>query len=196
MIMHAETPYARVRTLKKKEFGIWTVETPKDRPRQIFARCGGCMKINDVTTNFFTSVIEKGKCAYGMSGCAACKFCMRSFNGQKFDGWRFEFSLCYGGKTTFVDQMKTLLKVFAKHKDDSFYVYGIHDPRNFDALGIMKNFFGGATMNIATDPGGTFQLRGAMTSAYQDSTVFRSLENAVDTAVSFVLNKPNPRHPF
>lgn len=190
-MMHAEAPYARARTLKKKEFGIWTVErrNPKMQP-QLFARCGGCVKINDVSTNFFTTIIENGKATYGMSGCAACKFCMRSFNGQKFAGWRFEYSLCYNGKTTFVDQMKTLLGVFAKHKDGQFYVYGIHDIRQFDTLGIMKSFFGGGTVNITTGPEKTFNLRGS----YKDSTFFKSLENAVDTAVSFVLGKPNPQH--
>ena len=195
MIMHAETPYTRVRTLKKKAFGIWTVEIQKDKSRtQLFARCGGCMKINDVTTNFFTTIIENGKASYGMSGCAACKFCTRSFNGQKFDGWRFEYSLSHGGRTTFVDDMKTLLKVFSKHKGEPFHVYGVHDPRNFDALGIMKNFFSGATVSMAMNSGGIYQLRGTMTNAYKDNTDFRSLENAVDTAVSFILNKPNPRH--
>lgn len=194
--MNAEKPYTRARTLKKKESGIWTVEKkdPKARP-QLFARCGGCMKINDVTTNFFGTVIENGKPAYGVSGCAACKFCNRSFNGQKFAGWRMEYSLCYNGKTTFADNMRKLLKVFSKHKSDQFYIYGIHDVRQFDTLGVMRGFFGGHTVNITTRPGGWFDLNGtARSESYKNSTTFQSLEDAVDTAVSFTLNKPNPGH--
>jgi hypothetical protein len=80
--------YRRKLITKKKEFGIWSFQrpTPKVRP-QVFARCSGCGRVNDLTGGFFLAEFKDGKCRAGISGCQSCRYCAMSFSTGRFEKW-------------------------------------------------------------------------------------------------------------